>query len=377
MQTGDGPAASPVAPATVDSAREHRQSMARSVRNRPDYPFADLNLEGTVREVGLFLADPPLSPIEREEVLEFVRLVRQYAFLERLVQGEILFDLPVHLGAFDRGTAPHEGQAEAAAEEERELLELGPSPAERLHEVLEERGIKVLRRTRGTELPGRLTGGFHYAGDSGPGLLIGAAQGSPEASFVLAHEYGHLLMDVDPYERRFCRWNRRDLSNPNDAIEERRADRFARALLLPVASIREFGSELGLHEALDVPNEEMLQRAAQMFDVAPAVLWRRLEDLDLPAPLEAPEPAETEPARKPDERRPTDLPERFVNLALAAFSLRMLERPDLGRFLRIAPERLDRFLAWCPVPREPKPAGEERGQEESGPPPETGEEEPE
>jgi len=32
----------------------------------------------------------------------------------------------------------------------------------------------------------------------------------------------------------------------------------------------------------------------------------------------------------------------------------MFEKNELAHFLRIPPARVDKFLAWCPVPRAPK-----------------------
>ena len=119
--------------------------MIRKLKEHPEYPFSEENLEATVREMERFLSEPPLSTLERGEVLEFVRLTRQYAFLERLIQGEILFELPVHL---DLG----EASVEALAAPERELLGLGAVPGGELIDALDERGIKVFRRRRGPNL---------------------------------------------------------------------------------------------------------------------------------------------------------------------------------------------------------------------------------
>ncbi len=319
--------------------------MSTSVKKRADYPFAESNLEDTLHEVEAFRADPGLNGIERTEVLEFVRLTRQFAFLERLIQGEVRFELPVHLEHLNQDLDSIESQAEAIAARERELLELGLEPAEDLLDALDMRGIKVFRRSRGPESPEVLTGGFHYLGESGPSILVGCCGGSPDAEFVLAHEYGHLVMDVNPYESRFCRWRRHDLENENHSASERRADRFARALLLPEGLVRKSSPDLNL------PNPEAgtISHAAEVFGVAPAVLWRRLADLDLPRSEEPPASSKLR-RRKVDEQRPTDLPERFVNLALAAYSTRLLEKLDLGRFLRVPHERLDDFLVWSKIP---------------------------
>lgn len=319
--------------------------MPISVKRRGDYPFAESNLEATLHEVERFIAEPGLSGHERTEVLEFVRLTRQFAFLERLIQGEVLFELPVHFEHVTRDDASSERHAEEVARQERDLLELGLEPAEDLLDALDGRGIKVFRRSRGPESPETLTGGFHYFGEAGPSLLVGCCGGSPDAEFVLAHEYGHLVMDVNPYESRFCRWRRHDLENESPSPVERRADRFARALLLPEGLLRDSAEELGLTR----PSPATIAHAAAVYGVAPAVLWRRLDDLGLPRSDAPPDPVKLR-RRKIDEQRPTDLPERFVNLALAAYSTRMIEKTDLSRFLRVPQERLEEFLNWSQIP---------------------------
>ena len=340
------------------------------VRSDPRYPFSEANLEETVHVIDSFIADPSLTSEERGEVLEFVRLTRQYAFLEEMVQGQVLFDLPIHFALAHEVFPSVSVQAERTAVREGGLLELGMEPAVTLQDALDDRGIKIFRRGHGPESPDKLTGGFHYAGEFGPSLLVGGVEGCPDALFVLAHEYAHLVMDIDPYESRFCRWNRRDLGNANGSMEEQRADHFARALLLPAETVKTFAAELGLDGSKGELTEERMSRAAEVLGVAPAVLWRRMQDLSLPALTTPPEPLSMDDCREVDDKRPTDLPERFVNLALAAFGTRIIEKGDLARFLRIPPDRLEGFLAWSPIPREPKPLrdreSEERGEATEG-----------
>lgn len=315
--------------------------MSVSARSHPEYPFSNENLEAGVLEIEKFISEPQMNGAERGEVLEFVRLTRQFGFLERLIQGDVFFDLPVHMEIFAEEKMPPEAQAEAMAREEREILDLGTGPGATLAETLDDRGIKVFRRCHGADPSDELSGGFFYAGSSGPALLACACSGNPDVAFILAHEYGHLVMDVNPYASRFCRWQRDDLSNRNvSSMEEARADRFARALLVPEDLLT------GDWRDLDI------ERTAEILDVAPAVVWRRLGDIGAQRGASPPRPIPLISGREIDETRPTDLPERYVNLALAAYSSRIVEKTDLARFLRVPPERVAQFLEWSRIPRD-------------------------
>jgi len=328
--------------------------MPVNVRIHPEFPFAEANLEATLVEIESFVADPLMTGAERTEVLEFVRLTRQFAFLERLIQGKIFFDLPVHMEIFAGEPMPPEAQAEAMAREEREILGLGIEPGTGLAETLDNQGIKVFRRCHGPEPPTIVNGAFYFAGEAGPALLASAFEGCADVVFVLAHEYGHLVMDVNPYVSRFCRWRRGDLENENpSSLEERRADRFARALLVPDDLLK------GVKDHRDI------ERFAESLALPRAVVWRRMGDLGIPRPEAPPplEPAEVE--HEVDESRPTDLPERFVNLALAAYSTRILGKPELTRFLRVPHKRLEQFLQWSRIPRQIGREDEVGGEEES------------
>jgi Zn-dependent peptidase ImmA (M78 family) len=281
-----------------------------------------------------------------------------------LIQGRILFQLPAHFDVAAQPLGFETEETERIAEDEAELLGLGVGAGNALFDAMDERGIKVFRRTRGPEGPEHLTGGFHYEGEAGPALLVGAADNDPDAAFVLAHEYGHLVMDVNPYVSRFCRWNRASLENQSDSILEDRADRFARALLIPSTQMLLFAHDLTLDRGPE--DESALGRAAVFFQASPALVWHRMGDLELERRGVPPRPIPLGKVGEVDERRPTDLPERFVNLALAAFGQRFLEKSDLTRFLRIPPEQVERFLSWCPIPRVPRPLVEEDGLTEAG-----------
>jgi Zn-dependent peptidase ImmA (M78 family) len=337
-----------------------KKTMIQRLKRHPDYPFADGHLESTILEIDRFVADPPLATAERGEVLEFVRLTHQYAFLERLIQGEILFDLPVHWELVDPSAMSPEHMAEEFAATERGLLGLSIVTAEELQSSLDERGIKAFRRTHGPEVRDHFTGAFQYEGSAGPALLVGAPAGAIETAFIFAHEYAHLVMDVNPYRSRFCRWRRTDLVNSSTSMEESRADRFALALLMPREMLAPVIIDLRLNDCTGAERDDVFQRAGELFSVPSVLVWRRMLDLSLASDPGLASPAAAVAVGAPelsevDELRPTDLPERFVNLALAAYGRGMAEKADLMRFLRLSPRDLVRFLRWSRIPREPKP----------------------
>jgi hypothetical protein len=148
---------------------------------------------------------------------------------------------------------------------------------------------------------------------------------------------------VDPYENHFCRWRRGDLGNRDvSSLVEMRADRFARALLVPDDIISGAWREMEPEKVADV------------LGVPPALVWRRLGDIgaargDIPPP-----PAPVTVGREVEGIPPTDLPERFVNLAIAAYASRALEIGELSRFLRVSPKRVAQFIEWSRIPRDRK-----------------------
>jgi hypothetical protein len=348
----------------------------------------------------LFVDGPAPGSPEHGLLDEFLGLVHAYAFMERLVQGEILCELPV-----DRvlaGLVAPQDEGERLASLEAGLLDWTPESIDSLVDALDEIGVKVICRDDPEDGPGRIgprLGAFTFEGDAGPAFLVGASPHTPEAAFIAAHELGHLAADIDPYLPRLCRWDSGTFANLSDRPEEMRADRFARALLMPretfIEAVRDLGE--GPAEGAD-PRAEQL---AALFGVPWPMAIQRLVDLGLPrvgcaesitGPAEAAtdaaagvagpgtetkrpgkpaanslarpigEPAREsvgpsagepagespgqptgEPVRESVEPPPGEpslsltLPERFVNLALAAYSGHVLDVDGLARFLRITP----------------------------------------
>ncbi len=332
------------------------------VSDHPGYPFREEFLRAFSAR-GLLFVDGP-APGSREHALlgEFLGLVHAFAFLERLVQGEILCEVPVHIDRILAGFHDPQDEGERLASQETGLLDWTPESADSLVDALDEIGVKVICRGDPEDGPARTgprLGAFTFEGDAGPAVLVGASPHTPEAAFIAAHELGHLAADIDPYRPRACRWDARSFTNLSDRPEEVRADRFARALLMPRETFIEAVRDLG-----ECPAEGADPRAEQLaalFGVPSPIAVRRLLDLGLP-PVGSAEsisgPAEeidvaaagvaepwTETARAGDSAGERDgkpsvlltLPERFVNLALAAYAGHVLDVEGLARFLRITP----------------------------------------
>ncbi len=340
------------------------------VADHPGYPFREEFLHAFSARGLLFVDGPEPGSPEHQLLREFLGLVHAYAFMERLVQGEILCELPVHIDRTLAGFLTPQDEGERLASQEAGLLDWTPESADSLVDALDEIGVKVICRDDPDDGPtpaGPRLGAFTFEGDAGPAFLVGASPHTPEAAFIAAHGLGHLAADIDPYLPRLCRWDAKTFANLSDRPEEVRADRFARALLMPRETFIEAVRVLG-----ECPTEGADPRAEQLaalFGVPWPVAVRRLVDLGLPGvgtaetagrPAEAVADAATgadgpgaettradEPARdsaerpdgQPDEELSVSLtlPERFVNLALAAYAGHVLDVDGLARFLRITP----------------------------------------
>jgi hypothetical protein len=165
----------------------------------------------------------------------FVDRALRFARLERIFQGDVLFDLPVHPVVLqdDFGENP-EKEGELLAEEERQILEETPGLLEELSEGLDSRGIKVVP----VDCPMNATG-LLFRENSGPAILVTRLPESPEGRSAIAHAYGHLVADVSPYKNRFCLLG----EELRPTMEETRAESFARTLLDPVDLIPDEASE--------------------------------------------------------------------------------------------------------------------------------------
>ncbi|MBD3237841.1 MAG: ImmA/IrrE family metallo-endopeptidase [Candidatus Eisenbacteria bacterium] len=335
-------------------------------------------------ESSFVTATTPTHP-QRAALRRFADLCLRFANLEQRIEGTIPCEIPTHLDVIrppEERIDPQQGETLAIAERAR--LGLREGPIENLAELLDERGIKVAEWARAEAAP---AGAFLFDEDTGPALLALAAPGSPAARFLLAHAYAHLLADVDPYENRFCSHGAQDAppvlrtgGRPTDSrrvqksasaaeLREARADRFARALLLPADHFAKSLAMFFDDDSAPPPLRRLGELAFYYGVETPAVL-QRLADLGLSPPqriealaaeldaAQAPrvDQAETDGGSMEDEASGGDgeerdpLPARFVHLSLALFVRRIASRAQLGELLDLDPPSVDRMVAWLDLP---------------------------
>jgi Zn-dependent peptidase ImmA (M78 family) len=324
-----------------------------------------------------FIAPLELSREEQTLLTDFSHLSLRFAHMEERVQGSLLCELPAHLTVI-RGE--HRGslvaEAEHLARVERANLEIPEGPIEDLADLLDTHGLKVIECTRA---PMRRAGAFLFDPRTGPALLCQCPVDTPAGRAVLAHEYCHLLADVDPYENRFCPPARTvatgapptpgdsaaDLAFDDLEVAELRAELFARAFLLPADHYRRTLEMFGVHPGpnLSLPR---LADVAYYYGVEASLAVRRLADLGLSSEVECGALLGALPGNGADtwapELGPAGAPHpglfpapatRFVNLSLALFIRRRISLEQMAYLLGIEPAAAQRFVAWSEAPPEP------------------------
>lgn len=115
------------------------------VEDHPDFPFAPAARERRRAWFEAFVDRPAERGFQAASLHVFLEVAHRFAFLERLVQGDITFELPVLEDlARDPAWRPSPSHGEALALAEIGALELGEYPAAELRSTLEERGIKII-----------------------------------------------------------------------------------------------------------------------------------------------------------------------------------------------------------------------------------------
>lgn len=182
--------------------------------------------------------------------------------LERYLIVEELLDLPsVDWDKPREAPYPVHALAEAdrAAHSLRDNWGLGIDPIPNLLELLEERGIKVLVVDLAENIDG-LTARVRRAGKgSAPVIVINRRHAGERQRFTLAHELGHMAIQVD-----------------RDIDEEKAAYRFAGAFLMPAAAL---WAEIGKHRR-SIGWSELFD-LKRLFGVSVQAITYRCKDLGI------------------------------------------------------------------------------------------------
>ena len=150
-------------------------------------------------------------------------------------------------------------EAEQAAETVRAAWKLGGNPIPDMTELLEERGVKVLKLDFPLSVDGLTCHVRRTDGEDVPVVVCATNKSIERQRFTLAHELGHILLEV-----------------PTGLNEEKACHRFASAFLAPREElIDEVGQRrhaFGYAELIEIK---------QMFGVSAAALVVRLRDLEI------------------------------------------------------------------------------------------------
>jgi Zn-dependent peptidase ImmA (M78 family)/DNA-binding XRE family transcriptional regulator len=257
--------------------------------------------------------------------------IDDYQYLETLLNAKATahFPPPVRVGA-----GPVEQFAEHCAQEERARLNLGAhQPISTLRKTLEEAGMRVFV----DKVHSKLAGLYVFVPDFGYCILVNGSHPRQKRRWTIAHEYGHFLIDRDRPGVDYLKPMQRRPEN------ERFADSFAAAFLMPEAGIRRrFYEEIERTGDFRVGD---LCRLAEHFDVSLMAMALRLESIGLIprgswdrltesgvsiSNLKKEAGIEARDDRRP--RRP--YPERYRLLAAQAFIQGKITEGQLAKFLR-------------------------------------------
>lgn len=311
------------------------------IQRHPEFPFRTGRTERLSEWAKRFLRTEPIGEETEASLRQFLGLVDCYAFLETIVQGEIRYDLPLHQSSVLQSAGPVvEEDGERVARFELGLLGEPETPALELQDRLEDIGIKIFTAAPET-VQDDVHGFFLFEGRVGPAFALDRTREDRRTAFVLAHLYGHLIMDVNPYRDRVCTWSA-SLALRSDDPVELRADRFARGLLLPERPLRQTLDQIAVAvrrgEATADASWVLLQA---LYEVESDVLSQRFQDLGMAALGKAMREAGSSRSSQDADGAVEEgltyggfaIPQRYLNLALACLHEEVMDLRMLARFL--------------------------------------------
>lgn len=209
-----------------------------------------------------------LSEETKRQLVRFVHFCEEIANLRKLLNHPVP-ELPTYPVTKER----LEEQARQAARAERERLGLDDDPVPNLADILETRGIPVIRLPMTDEVSGAMA----YDAGMGGFILVNANKFLTHQLWTVAHEYGHLLKD------RQQGFNLPEVVRETDGEGNARrawaevfANRFATHFLMPEETVRRLVESAG-SKPLNILRLIELRRT---FGVSYAALLYRLRELD-------------------------------------------------------------------------------------------------
>jgi Zn-dependent peptidase ImmA (M78 family)/DNA-binding XRE family transcriptional regulator len=260
---------------------------------------------------------------------DFQTFLDQYRELERLMNAPLRRPLPD--GRTLNSVVDPVDMAESVAVEERDRLKLGDQPIISLRSILEsEVGLRIFYG----DLPSPVAGMYDFVPALGCCLFINLKHPEERRRVSMVHEYGHGIVDRNKPAIDYLFTSGRKPAN------ERFADAFAAAFLMPATSVRrKFLDVVNMTGDFQVAD---LCRLAHAYFVSVEAMAYRLEKLGLVPKGRAELLKESRlPVREAKERlrlfpHPVNddpYPERYKALAVYAYEQEKISEGQLARFL--------------------------------------------
>jgi len=288
-----------------------------------------------------------MKPEDEKELVEKIgdlqRLAADYRELERLMNAPLRDNYPSQV-SLDTPLDVAE-LAEAVATQERRRLGLGEQPVEELRGVLEwDVGLRIFY----WPLPSAIAGMFAYADDLGGCIMVNRKHPAERRRVSMLHEYGHLI--VNRYQPGIDYLNMRGRKPAN----ERFAEAFAIAFLMPAASVRQRFSEIvAANNDFQIAD---LCRLSHYYFASVEATALRLEQLGLIpkgswALIKESKFAPRQTAALlslPAHHETLDYyPERYKFLAVRAFEQEKISQEQLSHYLRCDPVKARQIVMEC------------------------------
>lgn len=301
-------------------------AIAEALQVSPAYLLSERDIELT----GVDFRKAPHAGVKEERAVEASVLdqVDRYLELEELLPGVE----QVWVASSDPSFQVRQIEdAEQAADTLRRLWNLGIDPIPMMAELLEDKGVKVIA----LELPENMSGSKAFVQRPGhpdvPVIVVNQGHSGERQRFTLAHELAHLVL-------RF--------SGHRDADQEKAADRFAGAFLMPRDMMLRLlgphrtsislGELAELKKLFKVSISSMVVRCAQLGIISKATyvrLWAQIKHLGW----------NSQSSNEPGMLK-AEVPLRMERLCLRAVSEGAISESRAAELLGVSVRELDRRL---------------------------------